>query len=442
MGALACNLTGPPPPTVPPRLPTNTPPAPIGISTQAPLVLPTGVGASAPTDPGIDALLSQVDSSRLMTHVRTLYEVGSRYVNSAQNDPNHGIGAAREYIKRTFESYSAQAGGRVTVFEQPFQLNFGGVTTMQSNVVCILQGTGSGAGVIVVGAHYDSVAFDVEDQTVLAPGADDNATGVAAILEIARIMSQEPHRASIIFIAFSAEESGRQGSMHFVNDYLNRYNIDVHAVFNIDSVGNIHGGPGITNDHQIRLFSDDDNLSPSRELSRALHLIAGTYMPDLEIVVQPASDREGRWGDHMSFTSEGYAAVRMIEAVQDPARQNNSLDTIEMVTPSYLVRSTQVALATIAVMADGLLPPANISLRANGSEAASHTLVWSPTEGATGYVLALREPGAVTYGTVLNVQTNSLTWSEFNPDRFEAVAISTVDGQGRWGPFSAEYRFR
>ncbi len=441
--ALACNLTGPPPPTLPPRLPTSTPQATIGISTQVPLILPTGVGAEAPTDPGIDALLRQVDSERLMAHVRALYEVNSRHVNSAQDSPTQGIGAARRYIKQTFESYSAQAQGRLAVWEQPFTLNWQDQATLQHNIVGTLQGVGSGAGVIIIGAHYDSVAYDVEDQTVLAPGADDNATGVAAMLEIARIMSQTPHRATIIFVAFSAEETGRQGSIRFVDEYLKQYDIDVRAVLNIDSIGNIRGPNNETNDRQIRLFSDDNNQSPSRQLSRALHLIASTYMPDLQIVVQPASDREGRWGDHFSFTSQGYAAVRLIEALQDPARQNNSRDTIEIVTPSYLTRTTQVALATLAVLADGLLPPDNITLRAHSSDPASHTLVWAPVAGASGYVLALRQPGAVTYNQVLTVgPVNSLTWSGFSPERFEAVAIAAIDQGGRWGPFSAEYLIR
>jgi hypothetical protein len=439
LNTLACNLTGSPPPTLPPRLPTNTPQATIGITTQVPLALPTGVASAAPPDPGIDALLHQVDPERLMDHTRALYNFQTRHVSSPQDDPTRGIGAARQYIKEVFQSYSALAQGRLTVWEQPFTLTWNEQPTLQHNVVCTLQGVGSGAGVIIIAAHYDSASYDTDPAT-FAPGADDNATGVAAMLEIARIMSQAPHRATIIFVAFAAEETGRQGSIRFVSDYLKQYDIDVRAVLNLDSIGNIHGANNETNDRQIRLFSDDDNLSPSRQLSRALHLIAGTYMPDLQVIVQPAADREGRWGDHMSFAMQGYAAVRLIEAIQDPARQNNSRDTIDIVTPAYFTRATQVTLATLAVLADGLLPPENITLRANPNDPSSHTLVWEPIEGAAGYVLALRQPGAVTYSQVLNVgPVNSLTWSGFNPERYEAIAIATVDGQGRWGPFSTEY---
>ncbi len=439
LSALACNLTGPPPPTVPPRLPTSTPQATIGISTQVPLAVPAGVGEEAPTAPGIDALLRQIDANRLMQHVQALYGFQTRFINSTQTDPARGIGAARQYIYNTFVSYTAQAEGRMNVWEQPFTITWEDVQTLQHNIICTLQGTESGAGVILVVAHYDAAAYDT-DPTIYAPGADDNGTGIAAILEMARIMSQTPHRATIMFVAFSAEEIGRVGSIRFVDEYLRRYQIDVRAVLNLDTIGNVSGPNGQINDRQIRVFSDEDNLSPSRQLSRTFQLIATTYMPDLQVVVQPAADREGRWGDHMTFTSQGYPAIRLIEAIQDPNRQNNSQDTIEYVSPEYLTRATRVSLAVLAALADGLQPPENISIRTNSSDPDSHTLVWSPVEGAAGYVIALRQPGAAAYSQVLNVgPVNSLTWSGFKPDRFEAVAIATIDDAGRMGPFSAEY---
>ena len=143
----------------------------------------------------------------------------------------------------------------------------------------------------------------------------------------------------------------------------------------------------------------------------------------------------------MSFTSQGYAAVRFIEAQQDPTRQNNSLDTIEWINAQYLTRATEVTLATLAIFANGLQPPDNFTLRDNTSDPNNRTLVWNPVEGASGYIIALRQPGAITYNQVLNVgPTNSLTWSGFSPDRFEALTIATVDSAGRWGPFSTEYR--
>ncbi len=439
LGVMACNLTGPPPPTVPPRLPTSTPQATIGISTQVPIELPGGIQAEAPTDPGIDTLMRQIDTDRLMQHTRTLYEFESRFVNSTQNSATKGIGAARQYIHDIFASYSAQAGGRLMVWDHPFTLSWEDQETLQHNVVATLQGTEAGAGVIIVAGHYDSVAYDA-DSSLFAPGADDNGTGIAAMLEIARIMSQTPHRATIIFVAFSAEEVGRLGSLRFIDEYLKAYDIDVRAVLTLDTIGNIYGPNNEVNDHQMRVFSDDQYNSPSRQLSRIMNLIATTYVPDMQVVVQAAGDREGRWGDHLSFTSRGYPAIRMIEAIQDPARQNNTLDTMEIINPSYLTRTTKVALATLATLADGLQPPSNISVRSSPNDPSNHTLVWSPVEGAAGYIIALRQPNALTYNQILNVNAaNSLTWSGFTPDRFETVAIAAVDTAGRWGPFSPEY---
>ncbi|MBN2470292.1 MAG: M20/M25/M40 family metallo-hydrolase [Anaerolineae bacterium] len=439
MSTLACNLSSTPPPTVPPRLPTSTPQATIGISTQVPIALPGGIEAEAPIDPGLDALLRQVDTDRLMQHVRALYELETRYVNSTQTSPTRGIGAARQYIHDTMVSYSGLAEGRLTVWDHPFTVNWEGQQTLQHNVIATLQGVGSGSGVIVVGAHYDSTANDT-DPALSAPGADDNGSGIAALLEMARILAQAPQKATVMFVAFSAEEIGRIGSLRFIDEYLKPFNIDVRAVITLDTIGSVNGPNNEVNDYQIRVFSDDQYNSSSRQLSRVMNLIATTYVPELQVMVEAAGDREGRWGDHMSFTARGYPAIRIIEAIQDPARQNNSRDTIEYVNPAYLTRSTRVALATALVMANGLQPPENVSLRTNPNDPANNTLVWSPVEGAVGYVLALRQPGALNYNQVLNINaTNSLTWSGFTPDRFETVAIAAIDSSGRWGPFSPEY---
>ncbi len=439
LSALACNLSGPPPPTVPPRLPTGTPEATIGISTQVAVEPPGDNPAEVPTAASIDTLLQQVSTDNLMRHTQTLAGFRTRYVNSTQSSPTEGIGAARQYIHDTLASYAAQSEGRMTVWDHPFTITWEEIRSIQQNVVATLQGIESGAGVIIVGAHYDATAIDTNPR-LLAPGANDNATGVAALLELARLMHQTPHRATIIFVAFSAEEIGRIGSIHFVDEYLDAYNIDVRAVLNLDTIGNIKGPGTEVNDRQIRVFSDEQDDSPSRQLSRVLNLIATTYVPDLQVAVQAASDREGRWGDHMSFTARGYPAVRLVEGIQDPTRQNNSRDTVEAVNPSYLTRATRVVLATLAVLADGLPPPENLSLRTNTADPANRTLVWSPVDGATGYIVALRQPGALIYNQVLTVgPANSLTWAGLTPERFETVALASIDDAGRWGPLSAEY---
>lgn len=440
LSAMACNLSSPPPPTVPPRLSTSTPQATIGISTQVPIALPTGVGELAPSDPSIDALLQQVNTANMMKIIEDLVSFDTRHVNSTRSDGLHGIEAAREYIYETFQSYNPLAQGRLTVWQHPFTMTWGEQETLQHNVAAILQGTDVGAGVIVIAAHYDSITTDWENGQVNAPGADDNGSGISVLLELARIMSQTPHRATLVFVAFSAEETGRQGSIRFVDEFILGQGIDVRAVLTMDIIGGINGDNGEVNDYQLRIFSADENTSPSRQLSRYVNLTARTYVPALQVVIQPTGDRQGRWGDHFSFNSQGFPAVRMMEAVEDRTRQHNERDTIDRISPSYLTRAAQVVLSSLATLADGLQPPNNLSLRQNAADGTGQTLVWTPVEGAAGYVVALRQPNALTYNQVLTVgPINSLTWDGFRPERFEALAIATLDESGKWGPFSTEY---
>jgi len=439
--ALACNVSAPPPPTIPARLPTSTPQATIGISTLVPLALPAGVQAEAPADPGVEALLRQVDTDQLMLHVATLQGFETRHVNSTQTSSTRGIGAARQYIHDMLLSYNDRSQGRLTVWEHPFTLTWGEMETLQHNEVAILQGMAQGAGVIVVGAHYDSITTDWTNGEVYAPGANDNGSGVAALLEMARIMTPLPHRATIIFVAFSAEETGRQGSIRFVDEWVRpNFGDQLRAFISLDIVGGVTGTNGEINDSQVRLYSAEPNDSPSRQLGRAVNLIASTYVPDLQVVVEPALDRQGRWGDHESFSSLGYAAIRLVQAVEDRNRNHNAQDTVDGISPPYLTNVTRVALSALAVLADGLPSPTNITLRTDPANPDSTTLVWSPVEGAAGYVIALRQPGALTFNQVLTVEgVNSLTWSGFTPARFEAVAIAAIDSSGRWGAFSREY---
>src|SRR5258708_37962403 len=161
-----------------------------------------------------------------------------------------------------------------------------------------------------MGAHYDSMPADFTNGQADAPGANANGSGVAAMLEIARIMAAKPHRATLIFAAFTAEETGRQGSLTFVQSYLQAQKspIDLRAVINLDMIGS--GAPA-GNDNvpsTIRLFSAEPNDSASRQLARQIALITKTYVDNLEPVVQSAEERAGRWGDQPPFRAAGYPA--------------------------------------------------------------------------------------------------------------------------------------
>ena len=439
--ALACNLTGgPPPPTVVPSIrATETPLPTIAYATLPPEQLPQqNVQPQNPVIPSgasdVRSQLAQVQPDRLMMHVDSLQRMVTRHVNSPDTGST-GVAAAYRYIRSQFENIAAQSSGRFSVLEHSFELEWEGVKTTQRNVVGYLQGDGIGAGVIVVGAHYDSITRNPADAIYNAPGADDNASGVAGLIELARVLSQRPRRATIMFVAFAAEEVGREGSRAFVR-FLRERNVTVDAMYNMDIIGSGIGPNGEVDAENLRLFSAGPETSPSRQLARSIYWINYNHMPDMKILVQDSEDRQGRYSDHMSFTEAGFPAVRFIEALEAVTRQHTPNDTIDYIQASYLLRSTQSVLASLIVMSTGLPPPTNIIIRNNGTP--TRTLVWEPIEGAVGYLIGLRAPGSLIINQQFPWNNNSVDWDGFNASLFTSVVISAVDSNGLMGPPSRE----
>lgn len=438
---LACTLTSSEgPPTLVPRA-TATPLPTIGYATLSPEELPQEATAPAPVVPEANLLniLNQVDSDRLMVHVAALQNFGTRNINSSYNLQGQGIGAAYTYVKNEFEKIRAQAPeGNFFVLDQQFSITWAGVTSTPINIVAFIRGTEVGAGTILIGAHYDSTSTNPEDGTSPAPGANDNGSGVAALLEMARILSTRPHRSSIIFVAFSAEEIGRIGSINFVRDYIKANNIELSAVINLDIIGSSTGPNGSIADRQMRIFSVGPNEgSPSRQLARTINLIAFNQAPDMEIVMQDAEDRPERYGDHMSFSEAGYPAIRFVEMLEEQLRQHSGRDTIDDVQAPYLKRATQTVLAIVTALADGPPPPRNISLRDNGN--GTRTLIFEPVPSAVSYIVALRQPNAMIYQQ-FEITDSSITWDRFVSSDFTALAVSAKDRGGLMGNLSPEYK--
>jgi hypothetical protein len=433
--ALACNLTEQPPPTLPPR-PTATPPPTIGYTPLAPNQLPEQATSAPQSQTNMLSLLDQISTDRLMQHVQVLEGFGTRHIASPDNQPYFGIGAARDYIYGQFQEIQQQSPENFAVTQQPFDVTFEGQNYTANNIVGILNGTEIGASVIVLGAHYDSISFDFANSIANAPGANDNASGVAALLEIARVMAQRPHRQTIIFVAFSAEEVGRLGSQAFVHDYILANNLPVSAMLNMDIIGSSMGADGQYNDRQIRLFSIGPNNSPSRQLARTIDLFDVIYVPDMDIVLEDAEDRLGRYSDHMSFTEENIPAVRYIEATENRQRQHNDSDVSGAMQPEYLTHAAESILAVMNGLSDGPRPPLNVSLRVNGD--GTQTLFWEPVPGAASYLVVLRPPGRLDYSDYYVTEETSSVWDGFVPTRFEAVAVAARDANGLIGPVSIE----
>jgi hypothetical protein len=440
---LACNLSDEAslPPTLVLRGATATPPPTIGFATLPPEALPDQEATNAPRpEAAIAALINQVQTDRLMLHVSSLVDMGTRHVNSSYTTPGRGIGAAREYILTEFNQIANASQGVFRVIPQDFTVDYNGVVSTATNVFGIIPGNEIGAGVIVVGAHYDSITINPEQAPVFAPGANDNATGVAALIELARVLSQRPHGATIILIAFSAEEIGREGSKVFVDQYVRAGNLDVRAMINMDIIGSSTASNGQMDPSSIRMFSAEPNNSPSRQLARSLALIGQQYVPDLRVFIEGTVDRPGRYSDHISFSEAGYPAVRLIETLEEVERQHTDRDTIDDIQPGYLTRNTQLVLAMVMSLANGPRPPANITLRDEGD--GTRTLLWDPVPNANAYVVAFRQPGATQYSNAIritDVANRSIRWEGFIPQNFEAIAIAAESSAGILGPVSNEY---
>jgi hypothetical protein len=442
---LACNLTAneKPPTLVPNDTILGTPPPTVGIG-RPPAGTPPGGTQIVQQQVDVDLfnLVNQVESDRMMVHIRSLESFYTRHINSWWNDPERGIGAAYNYLMEQFQQIRAQAPATFSVFPQIFEATFNDITTSQRNIIAVLNGTEPGAGTIVIGAHYDSRTDDLNSADGYAPAADDNGSGVAAVLELARILSKQPQRSTIMFVLFSAEEQGRLGSKAFVTDYIVGRNIDLIAMLNLDTIGSYNAPDGTINDYQIRLYCDEDNTnrSPNRQLARTIEFIASYHGVQLAVDVQPFRDRTGRYGDHFSFQERGYPAIRFIEALEDtPYREGR--DFVDKVEPEYLRRSTQTILAVVRSLAGGLRPPQQVVIRDNATVDAQgkpeYYLVWNQVPDASGYVVLLRAPGGMLYYEYFpESRTQTNPWSGFGD--LEAVAVAAIDGTGLIGPPSTE----
>ena len=421
-------------PTLAP-LPTLTPQATLGYVAAGPVSVPGFAKTPAPAgDLEIFRILDQVESDRLMSHIRTLQDFRTRHVNSTQTSSNEGIGAARAYLSGQFETFRQASGGGLYTFDLPFEsITQDGERRAQFNIVAVVQGTELGAGTIIVGAHYDSIGRPLDSATVYAPGANDNGSGVAAVLELARIMSRARYKATIMFVLFSAEEVGRQGSKAFASWILDDQ-ADVTGMINVDTIGNVHDRNALVNDRELRVFSAGPNeTSASRKMARMANFIGFNYGLDLDLIVQDAIDRENRYGDHFSFSELGYPAIRLINANEEKGN-GDPTDTIGFIESDYLRRATQAILALLTALADGPRPPDNIVLRADNGKT---ELVWEPVPEAGSYVIALRRPGGLFYERqIVHSDGTSLSWDGFS--EYGGIAIAAQDINGLTGPLSLE----
>jgi Zn-dependent M28 family amino/carboxypeptidase len=279
-------------------------------------------------------LLQQIDPARIEATVNRLVQFGTRHTLSTQDDPVRGIGAARDWIFAQLQQYAQASGGRMTVekqsFVQPVSPRIPTPTTI-TNVIATLRGDSAPNRVYVVTGHYDSRVTDVMNFTSDAPGADDDASGVAVVMELARLMATRRTEATIVFAAVAGEEQGLYGSA-FMAQQMKAAGADVQGMFSNDIVGASDARDGTPPDpHTVRLFVEGvptsetpaqtavrqsvggENDGPSRQLGRFVQDVAQNRFTGMRVRVVWRRDRYLRGSDHISFLQQGWPAARFTE---------------------------------------------------------------------------------------------------------------------------------
>ncbi len=383
-----------------------------------------------PADPTIQRWVNEVSAKNLEVDVRKLVSYGTRHTLSDTKDKKRGIGASRQYVFDEFKKYSKAGGGRMVVEMDTFTVNPDGKRvdkkTLMANVLATIPGTDPGdTRVLLMSGHIDSRVTDVMNRTADAPGANDDASGVAAVMEVARILAGQKFPCTIKLVAVQGEEQGLLGSDHLAKR-AKKEGWNLVAMLNNDIVGNSRGyDPEITDSLHLRVFSEgvpatetpeqarsrrqlsSENDSPSRQLARYAQTAARQYVnaSGYGVLLEYRPDRFLRGGDHTPFNQQGYPAVRFTETNENFNHQHQDLrtengieygDKPEFVDYRYLRRTAQVNLATLASLA--LAPAAPQKVEVLTAKLTNRTeLRWQAPQGGpapAGYVVLARETSA------------------------------------------------
>ena len=383
-------------------------------------------------DPLIENLVNAVSQQQLMAYVQTLQNFGTRNSFSPTDDPNFGIGAARAWI---FDEFTRVGNGRLQVERQPFPLVYGNATAEQMNIIATLPGKADNNQAIVIMAHYDNRPPDPTDGETLAPGANDNASGVALLLESARLLSAYEWNQTIVFVALAAEEQGTLGAKAFVqNAFLQGQ--DIIAAFNYDAVGGRQGIP-----QSARLFAPNLQQSPSGEIARYYKYVGSLYLPMFPARVIDGLDREGRYGDHREFVNAGLPGIRIIESEEDPDLVNSKRDRWELIDYNYLQQVTQLNVAVTATLAGGPTTPEIPLIEAAADTPGAYRLRWPVDPQAAGYALSFRPITQADYPPFRFVrarEAGDVALTGLDPATTYAVSLTALDENGRPGHFTPE----
>jgi hypothetical protein len=412
-------------------------------------------------DPEIKKMISEVKAENLETTVRKLVSFGTRHTLSDPKNKKRGISAAQEWIKSEFDKYALESNGRLTSKIDYFTVKADGkripADSQVANVMATLKGTDPNDDrILIISGHLDSRVSDVMNTKSDAPGANDDGSGVAAVIELAKIMSKRSFPATIIFVAVTGEEQGLYGARHLAETAKeSKWNII--AMLNNDMIGNsLSSGTNLRDNTQIRIFSETipyletedeakmrkainrDNDSPSRLLARYIKTVTEQYVDQLKVKLVYRNDRFLRGGDHTPFSQNGFTAVRFCEMNENFNQQHQDLrtengivygDLPEFMDFDYLRKNTCSNLAVLANLAWSPKSPQNVGIEVKNLSNSS-TLLWKAPEGKEtyGYQVLMRETSSSHWEKVFFVKETK-TEIPYSKDNY-FFAVQAVDALG------------
>ena len=412
-------------------------------------------------DPTIEQMVKEISPDSLRSYIQTMVNFGTRNTLSTQTESSRGIGAARLYVLSKFKQFAAQSNGRMTAIIdtttlQPDKRRVD-TTLLLGNVVATLKGTNAADNrVFIISGHLDAMRTSVMDRVGDAPGANDDASGVAAVMECARIMSKRNFGATIIFMAVSGEEQGLLGSTYMATKSKTQ-NLNIEAVLNNDIMGsNNSNETNNINNTQVRVFSEGlpfyeldknaknirqlglENDGKSRQLARYVKEIGERYVDNLEIKLIYRNDRFLRGGDHTPFVENGFTGVRITEMNENYTRQHQNVrvengiqygDLIEFIDFEYLRKNTGMNLSTLANLANAPSMPEEVKIDVKKLSNNSYLYWKQPKTGTVkGYYLLMRETTNAFWQKKIFTTANEITVPYSKDNYFFAVQSVNADG--------------
>ena len=390
------------------------------------------INVQAQTDQDIYSIIDQVSAERIEQDITSLVNFGTRHTLSDTLSNKTGIGAARRWIKKSFENTAANCGDCLEVFYQGNLVKKGTNGRIVKdvnivNVVAIQRGSKYPNKVIIMSGDIDSRVSDPTDYTSTSPGANDNASGMAGTLEAARVLSKYTFENSIIYVGLSGEEQGLFGGKGLA-EYAKAQGWEIIGILNNDMIGNITGVDGTVSNTDFRIFSEPvppteterernarrfyggevDGIS--RQLARHIHKQVKKYMPEMNPMLIYRLDRFGRGGHHRPFNDAGFAGVRIMEAHENYTQQHQDIreeggiaygDVLEHVNFDYAAKLTAVNAISLASLAWAPTPPETVAL--GGAVAPAATFSWDAVPGAVGYKIYWRDTTSPTWDMSRNV---------------------------------------